>query len=207
MLNQLLQQSLVTDITILTGYRGADVHLTVRKFYGKSIMKSRLYFLDFPETTGTLSRLASALSYLETEYGYCVCGIDSLISVVAFEQFCSYVNTHQDDAILTLSPRIDVAFTHKLARINGDEIKCYVARGYLNERSLELQWFTDVGIRYFPADIMSMLEDIESTQTQYIPSFIQGLLSVGIIVKGFVFEDKWSHFVTPEDLKNLIPLA
>jgi|GEM_PF-6004974 NDP-sugar pyrophosphorylase family protein len=196
-LDQLLQEPFVSDVTILTGYQGIDVTSVVKKTYGKS---SRLSFLDFPETTGTLSRLVSAFSCLKVRHGYCVCGIDSLVSPTAFKRFCTYVNSHQNDTVLTLSPRTSIAPTHKIAYVNSDKITDLITQDSLNKESRELQWFTDVGIRYFPAGIMAMLQHRSSTQEKYIPSFVKELLLAGTIVRGFVFGDIWKHFATIDDL-------
>lgn len=206
-LNGLLQEPSVSDIVILTGYRGDDIRQLVNKFYRELLDERRLTLLDSPEVKGTLSRLIAGLVHLETKQGCYVCGIDSLVSTTVFRQFCSYVDVHQSDVVLSLSLRINIAPTHKLAYVNGDTLTRYiVVPNSLNEELRKLQWCVDVGIRYLPTDILGMLREKDFSQEQYINSFIQRLLADGKTIKGFVFHEEWKHFATINDLDGATPL-
>lgn len=207
-LNGLFQEPSVSDIVILTGYRGNDIRQLVNKSYRELLDKRRLVLLDFPKVKGTLSRLIAGLTNLETEQGCYVCGIDALVHATVFRRFCSYVNIHQGDVVLSLSPRIKIAPTHKLANVSGDTPMHYIiAPDSLNKELLELQWYVDVGIRYLPADTLDMLRGKDSSQERYIPSFIQQLLADGRTIKGFVFQEEWKHFATSNDLNGAKPLS
>lgn len=206
-LNGLLQEQSVSDIVILTGYRGNDIRQVVNKSYKELLDERRLTLLDFPKVKGTLSRLIAGLAHLETEQGCYVCGIDALVHKTVFRRFCSYVNIHQGDVVLSLSPRINIAPTHKLARVSGDKIIHYIVTpDSLNEELGKLQWYIDVGIRYLPADVLDMLRGGDFSQERYIPSFIQELLATGRTIRGFVFREKWKHFATVNDLYGSTPL-
>lgn len=190
-LNGLLQEPSVSDIVILTGYRGDDIRQLVNKSYGELLNERRLALLDFPKVKGTLSRLIAGLTNLETEQGCYVCGIDAIVNAAVFRRFCSYVDIHQGDVVLSLSPRINIAPTHKLAHVSDDTLMRYlIAPDSFNEKLRELQWCVDVGIRYLPADILGMLREKDFSQERYISSFIQQLLADGRIIKGFVFQEK-----------------
>lgn len=198
-LNALLQEPSVSSITILTGYRGDDIRQLVNRFYREFIEEGRIDFRDFPEIRGTLSRLIAALARLETAQGCYVCGIDVLIPTVALRQFCVYVNSHQNDIVLALSPRINIAPTHKLACVSDDVLLRYTTFDSLKAGLQEPLWCTDVGIRYFPADALAMLQGRDFSQERYIPSFIQELLAAGRTISGFIFQEDWKHFATIND--------
>lgn len=198
-LNELLQEPSVSTITILTGYRGDDVRQLVTRFYRELIEEGRINFRDFPEIRGTLSRLIAALAHLETAQGCYVCGIDVLIPTVALRQLCLYVNAHRNDIVLSLSPRINIAPTHKLACVSGDVLLRYTTFDLLKAELHKPLWCTDVGIRYFPADALAMLRGRDYSQERYIPSFIQELLAAGRTIRGFVFQEDWKHFATIND--------
>lgn len=206
-LNGLLREPSVSNIVILTGYRGEDIRRVINNTHRKLLHDGTLTILDFPQTRGTLSRLIASLPCLKIEQGCYVCGIDSLIPTTAFRRFCSYVDVYKNDVVLALSPRISIATTHKLACVIKDEIMSYVSLEQSSEASHEAQWCTDVGIRYLPHDIMMMLNGRDSTQERYIPSFIQELLSADKTVRGFVFEEDWKHFANINDLYSNPPLT
>lgn len=207
MLNGLLQESSISDIAVLTGYRGDDVRHIINKFYRQLLDKQRLAILDFPEVKGTLSRLIAGLAHLETGQGCYVCGIDALVRSTVFRRFCSYVNIHRGDIVLSLSPRINIAPTHKLAHVSNDILMRYIVTpDSLNEELQKLPWCIDVGIRYFPADVLNMLRGRNFSQERYIPSFIQELLATGRTIRGFIFQEEWKHFATINDFYGATPL-
>lgn len=75
----------------------------------------------------------------------------------------------------------------------------------LNEELQKLPWRIDVGIRYFPADVLDMLRGRNFSQERYIPSFIQELLATGRTIRGFIFQEEWKHFATINDLYDATP--
>ena len=207
-LNGLLQEPSVSDIVILTGYRGNDIRQLVNKLYRELLDERRLVLFDFPKVKGTLSRLIAGLTNLEMKQGCYVCGIDALVHATVFRRFCSYVNIHQEDVVLSLSPRIKIAPTHKLAYVSGDTLMRYIiAHGSFNKELRELQWCVDVGVRYLPVDILGMLRGKDFSQERYIHGFIQQLLQNGRIIKGFIFQEEWKHFATINDLYGAMPLS
>lgn len=96
-LKTVLQEPMVEDVVVLTGYRGNDVHKTVNMYHSDEMKTSRIRILDFPDIRGTLSRFASALPYLSVTTGWCICGIDSLVPHTVFQRFCSFVALRREE--------------------------------------------------------------------------------------------------------------
>lgn len=204
-LDSLLRERSISVVTVLTGYRGNDVDILLHSRYSELLREQRLRVLHFPSVRGTLSRLVAALPKLDLTQGYCVCGIDSLVSEPVFHRFCELVERRTDDAILSFSPRIGIAVTHTLACLEGDRVLSYLPFEQI-KTGVDCVWCTDVGIRYFSPQHMLDLQQFGFSEEKYIPDYVQQLLQEGRMVRGFVFEEDWKHFATLEDFYGSKPL-
>ncbi len=195
-LDTVLNETAVGEIVVLTGYRRNDIHEVLHERYLKEIETGKIRILDFPDVQGTLSRFTSALPHLNLNVpnGWCVCGIDSLVSQTVFHRFCSYTALHQDEVILSFSPRLGVATTHKVGCLKSDNLVELASHEKAGESAQDFLWGTDVGIRYFPISELQKMKERKFANGLNIPVYIQELLVSGKTVRAFLFEEGWKHF-------------
>ena len=195
-----LSEMFVGEIIVLTGYRSNDIHQVLHERYPGEIRTGKIGILDFPNVQGTLSRFTSSLPQLHASNGWCVCGIDSLVPQTVFHRFCSYVVSHKDEVILSFSPRLEVAPTHKIGCIQADNLIMLTSHEMaVAPPQLDSLWGTDVGIRFFPIQELQRMSEKEFPNGTNIPFYIQELLASRKTVRAFFFEENWKHFASIED--------
>lgn len=169
--------------------------------YASYLRSGKITILDFPDIQGTLSRLCAGLGTYQPQAGCCVCGIDSLVSSTVLRRFFQSAKEHPNNMTLLLSPWLEIAPTHKVAYLNGDRLVTYMSGEYMGQSGspANTNWYTDVGIRYFPQRLLEQLSHGRYASGLYIPLRIQELITSGIAVYGYVFQDNWKHFSVLED--------
>lgn len=200
-LDMILAEINIEQIFVLTGYRAGDIHQVFHARYLEEIRADKIRILDFPDVQGTLSRFTSAFPHLTLieSSGWCVCGIDSLVPRVVFQRFCSYVELHKGEIILSFSPRLEVAPTHKIGCLKAETLIAYILEQTHGSPQTDLLWGTDIGIRYFPNSELQKMKEKKFSNGLNIPSYIQELLTSGNAVRAFFFEENWKHFALLED--------
>ena len=199
-LDTVLREPTIGEVVVLTGCRGNDIHQILRERYPNEMRTGTIRILDFPNIQGTLSRLTSALPQFNASSGWCVCGIDSLVPQTVFHRFCAFVAQHKEEIILSFSPRLEIAPTHKVGCIQGNHLTALALHSRTGEsRESNRLWCTDVGIRYFPPPELRGMRQREFPNGTNIPSYIIELLDSGKIIRAFLFEENWRHFASLGD--------
>lgn len=106
-------------------------------------------------------------------------------------------------------PRLDVAPTHHLVKLEERSVKDYLNpsnRAQIPEGELSSQWYSEVGLRFFPPFLISALAAREVEGEHYLPEYIREVMATGCRVLGYLTASSWKHFAVPADLECKEPL-
>lgn len=145
-IDSLQNEQVIERVSVLTGYRGNDIHDVLNSSYREEVGTGKIQVIDLPQINGTLSRLAEALKCFNLVTGCYVCGIDSLVPQHVFHNFCTFVGEHSEDVVLLFSPRLEVAPTHKIGCLQKDRLVDYPRLVEIDGKISEpdFLWYTDV---------------------------------------------------------------
>ena len=198
-INGFVEDSRISTIHVLTGYRGEDVHKTLLIKYSKELEARRISYIDCPSIKGTLSRLQASIEKIGVTEDCIVCGIDSFVPVIVLRNFLDFCSRSCQNFSLVLSTHLRIAPTHKVASLHKGLVCEYGCANEIGSHKTG-KYLTDVGIRFFPAENLKKITTSYYENNSYIPTYIQSMLRKGADIRGFVFNEDWNHFAFAEDL-------
>jgi len=205
-LDKILSEEITGIVTVLTGYRGQDIHNVLINYYPEHLNSGRLQVINLPTIYGTLNRLAAAIPYIDVSKGYCVYGIDGLVPMAVLKTFWLFIEENKEYSALLLSPRLEIAPTHALACLDRNTVIKYLTPKEFGGKENSYQaCFSDVNIRYFSPESIPVLRGMGVSNERAIVEFIKTLLELKQKILGYVFSDEWKHFSAPYDFQLVRP--
>lgn len=196
-------ERLIECVYIATGYMAKGVETQYHREAMKTSSDIPVAFLPFePELNGTFSSVLWALRAARTIRSCLILGIDVIITQRAMREFVASVRDEMHTTFL-VSPLFTVAPTHGHILVNqSGEISEYRKASLHTDKTLQGNWYCDVGIRYFSTSFVEECRSLSFAGACDFDDIMPSRVGKGQVFKTHLLNERWLHFANGGDFSQ-----